>query len=221
MPRVLARILRGEFEPGDFLPKEEDFADAFSVSRGVARECRQGLEDRGVVTVKHGKGAIVQPQARWNVFDGVVFEALLAGPDGRDFLRETMAARAVVAAEVAALAATRGDEQQRAAIAAALAELGRIPKPGALDEERLERYRLAEIGFHDALARAAGNRPLRRLALPVTEVLAGRAARPADRRRLLATREAIASAVDAGDADRARAAAIAHVDALALALGAA
>src|SRR5215218_3429617 len=66
---LIADIASGALTPGDKLPREADLAAQFSVSRGVARECIRGLEERGLVDVKHGRGATVNPEQRWDVFD--------------------------------------------------------------------------------------------------------------------------------------------------------
>jgi len=42
---------------------------ALWVSRGVARECIRAMEERGLISVKHGKGATVNGSELWNMFD--------------------------------------------------------------------------------------------------------------------------------------------------------
>src|SRR6476646_2482261 len=79
MADVLAAILRGEYAAGGGLPREVDLAEAHGVSRYVARECIQALRDRGVLSVKHGRGTTIAPQADWNLFDDALLEALLDG----------------------------------------------------------------------------------------------------------------------------------------------
>jgi DNA-binding FadR family transcriptional regulator len=50
------------------LPREVDLAAEFEVSRGVARETIRAMEERGLVSVKHGKGATIEADD-WDVFD--------------------------------------------------------------------------------------------------------------------------------------------------------
>ena len=61
---LLADVLNN-WPAGSLLPRETDLAERFGISRGVVREVLRGLEERGVVTVRHGHGAIVNGQDRW------------------------------------------------------------------------------------------------------------------------------------------------------------
>src|SRR4051794_18805088 len=134
MGDVLASILQGEYAVGEGLPKEVDLADKHDVSRYVARECIQALRDRGVLTVKHGRGTTIAPQAEWNLFDRTLLEALLSGPEARATTRDADECRRIVWPEAAALAAgrrTRADLARLEAVAdeqAFLAELAGIAR---------------------------------------------------------------------------------------------
>ncbi|MBN9427973.1 MAG: GntR family transcriptional regulator [Burkholderiales bacterium] len=55
---VNAAVMRGEYLPGDPI-REQELADAFSVSRGPVREALRILEKTGVVTIVPLKGAHV------------------------------------------------------------------------------------------------------------------------------------------------------------------
>ena len=44
---LIADIVGGALPAGAALPREADIAAGFGVSRGVARECVRGLEERG------------------------------------------------------------------------------------------------------------------------------------------------------------------------------
>ena len=104
---VLAAIVRGEYPEGAKLPKEQDLAGSFAVSRYVARQAIQALRDRGLVSVTHGVGAAVAPRHRWNLFDPVLLDAMLEGPDAKGARQEAGESVAIVWPEVAALAAER------------------------------------------------------------------------------------------------------------------
>jgi DNA-binding FadR family transcriptional regulator len=135
---LLARMLAGDHEAGGLLPKETDLAAEFAVNRGTAREALRALEERNVVVVRHGRGAIVQPQATWDLLDPVVLAAVRGSRRRRGLEAELREALRIAEAELAALAAERiGD-----AAAAALAAAGAGPELFA------------------RIAAAAGNRPL-------------------------------------------------------------
>ncbi len=74
---LIQQIVSGARGPGTMLPREVDLATDFEVSRGVARECVRALEERGLVRVKHGMGATVNPPAEWDVLDAAVLAATL------------------------------------------------------------------------------------------------------------------------------------------------
>jgi DNA-binding FadR family transcriptional regulator len=107
LAEVLADVVRGTHAEGAMLPKEQALAEAHGVSRYVARQAIQALRDRGLITVTHGVGAFVSPRRRWNLFDPVLLEAMLDGPDASDARSEASEAAALVWPEVAALAAKR------------------------------------------------------------------------------------------------------------------
>jgi DNA-binding FadR family transcriptional regulator len=76
---LIGDITSGVFTPGDHLPREPDVVGQFGMSRDVVGECIRALEERGLVTVKHGRGAAVTAPRRWDTFDPDVLEALLEG----------------------------------------------------------------------------------------------------------------------------------------------
>src|ERR671938_942803 len=120
---LIADIVGGRLAEGDPLPRETSLATQFGVSRGVARECIRGLEERGLVRVKHGRGATVTPDDRWNVFDPEVLGALLDGHQGADILGEYLQCRRILEVEAAGLAAERATEADLAALADAFARM--------------------------------------------------------------------------------------------------
>jgi GntR family transcriptional repressor for pyruvate dehydrogenase complex len=68
------------------LPREVDLAAEFDVSRGVARETIRAMEERGLISVKHGKGATVNEPDGWDVFDPDVLAAMLSSDRQSDVL---------------------------------------------------------------------------------------------------------------------------------------
>jgi DNA-binding FadR family transcriptional regulator len=59
MRALLADIVSGVRPTGAMLPKETDLAAEFDVSRGVARETIRAMEERGLISMKHGRGATI------------------------------------------------------------------------------------------------------------------------------------------------------------------
>lgn len=136
---IVKLIDSGEFPPGSRLPGERDLAERFRVSRVTVREAEIALEAKGLITIKTGSGVYVRSRA---------IDAPAAFPDITAF--ELTAARAVIEAEAAALAAGRITDAE-------LEELERwieaMSKPEASDELAGD----ADRRFHLAIARISGN----------------------------------------------------------------
>jgi DNA-binding FadR family transcriptional regulator len=164
MDELMARIAAGAYAAGSMLPKEQRLADELDVSRGVVRECIRALEERGVVRVRHGRGATVLPARAWNVLDPAVFAAVQHAPGGRRIAAEAVEARAIVLGQAAGLAAERGRPDGLRALRAAVEAIETAPDD-ALGAA-------AVVEFERALLDAAGNRPLARVAAALAEVAA-------------------------------------------------
>lgn len=182
MTEVLGEIVSGRYDDERRLPREVDIAERHGVSRYVARECIQALRDRGVLTVKHGVGTTIAPQSEWNIFDGVLLEALLRGPGGRAATSEAREARVLVWPEAAALAAERRTDD---------------------DLERLEEaVEQGDAAFGAALARAAHNRFLRHVLVALDAATLTDGAKSGGRRST--ARRRVLDAVRKRDANAAR-----------------
>src|SRR5690242_8847214 len=96
---LIADIVSGRLGEGSPLPREAALAAQFGVSRGVARECIRGLEERGLVRVKHGRGATVNESGRWRVFDPEVLSGLLESVHGTAVLGEYLECRRILEIE--------------------------------------------------------------------------------------------------------------------------
>jgi GntR family transcriptional regulator len=66
----MAAITSGELAPGDRLPREQDLASAFGVSRMTLRQALSGLEGRGVIERVPGRAGgtfIREPKIEWDL----------------------------------------------------------------------------------------------------------------------------------------------------------
>lgn len=137
--RIRGLIESGEFPAGSRLPGERDLAERFGVSRVTIREAEIALEAQGLIAIKTGSGVYVQARSR------ALPDVL---PDVSAF--DLTAARAVIEAEAAALAAmaiTDDEVQELEDLVVAMSN------PAADDAEAAE----ADRQFHLAIARIAGN----------------------------------------------------------------
>lgn len=169
---VIADIASGAIEPGEMLPREADLAVQFSVSRGVARECIRGLEERGLISVKHGRGATVNPDDSWDLFSPEVLAALLDSSRGAEVLREYLECRRILEIEAAGLAAERASATALRALADALAQMTTSAERARTNPAAEDFYHEADIAFHRAVISATGNKALGRMTEPIHRALA-------------------------------------------------
>jgi DNA-binding FadR family transcriptional regulator len=207
--RVLAgEIAAGNYEEGELLPKGEDLAAQFDVSMGVVRACLLGLQDRGLVEVRHGHGAIVRAESEWGRFDPEVLAALLGGERAADVLGEYLECRRILEVEAAGLAAERASVEAVDGVAGAFHRMRTTAERARANRAAEPQYHEADIGFHRAVMRAAGNPTLGQMAAPIHRALAttfGALARPQERfERGLPEHERILDAISGGDAEAAR-----------------
>jgi DNA-binding FadR family transcriptional regulator len=219
---LIADIVSGQREAGDKLPREADLAVQFGVSRGVARECLRAMEERGLISVRHGKGATVNDGEHWNIFDPDVLAAMLDSDLGPAVLGEYVECRRMLEVEAAGLAAQRARPADLEAMADALTRMEESTRRRAsLAAEGL--FHEADLAFHQALIAATGNRALGVLVERIhTALLAARypLARPQYRtQRALPEHRRILAAVAQGDRDAARASMAQHLQTIAGYLG--
>lgn len=141
-------IENGQLAVGSLLPPERVLAAQLGVSRVVVREAAKKLEQRGLVSIRHGVGVMVTNNPALPVQH--TLERLL--PLDKERLRQCAQARLLIEPELAATAAVRatptGIRKLKAACEGMAAEAD-IAKAASLD-----------IFFHDTIADLAGNKVL-------------------------------------------------------------
>jgi DNA-binding FadR family transcriptional regulator len=205
---LIGEIVGGQYGEGDLLPTFPQLASQFGVSVGVVRESLQGLQQRGLVEVKHGHGTTVAPEEEWGRFDPDVLAALLSGSRAAGVLGEYLECRRVLEVEAAGLAAERATPEEVDGVAGAFQRMRATAERARADRAAEPEYDEAEIGFHRAVVRAAGNPTLGQMAAPIHRALAttfGALARPQDRfERGLREHSRILDAIAEKDPDAAR-----------------
>jgi GntR family transcriptional repressor for pyruvate dehydrogenase complex len=217
MMRVLLEdIADGSVVAGERLPNETELATRFGMSRGVVRECLRGLEERGVITVKQGSGARVNSEADWNVLDADVLAVLVSRGGGAAALFELLECRKVIEVEAAGLAAQRASGQDLAQLSDALARMVAAAERVHRSRTAEDLFHAADIAFHEAIFRAAGNRALLRMVAPLQQTLinARRPLAAPEKRfeRALPEHKAILRGIASHDAEAARGAMRAHLE---------
>jgi GntR family transcriptional repressor for pyruvate dehydrogenase complex len=179
MPRLHERILEdliGEIvgeriKPEESLPREADLVDRYGVSRGVVREAIRGLEDRGLVKVKHGVGATVTHSDDWAVIDRDVLAALIHSDNGAQVLGEYLEARRILEVEAAGLAAERAKADHLTELSDAFARMTETAERARTNPAAERLYQEADIAFHRAVVVATGNRVLSGMNQPIDHAL--------------------------------------------------
>jgi DNA-binding FadR family transcriptional regulator len=212
---LIGEIAAGRYTEGELLPPEADVAEQFHLSRGAARECMRALEHRGLVWIRHGRGAIVKPEDQWDRMDPDVLAALLGGKRGAAVLGEYLEGRRIVEVEAAGLAAERATPATVEDLERAFARMRVTAEEARLHPASEPRYHEADVAFHRAVVRAAANPVLGLMSEPIHRALAatfGALARPRERfERGLPEHERILRGVADGDPAEARDAMRAHL----------
>ncbi len=140
-------ILSGALKPGDQLPAERELANRFGVSRTAVREAVKALREKGLVESYSGKGTFVTNGTSQVIRQSLDLMTRIGQPEG---LAHLVDLRQILEPEIAALAATRIDDQLLATMREAVATMDRsLHDPDSYIE--------ADLDFHLALAEAVDN----------------------------------------------------------------
>jgi GntR family transcriptional regulator, transcriptional repressor for pyruvate dehydrogenase complex len=191
-------VVSGGLEPGERLPPERELCARLGVSRTVVREALNLLEARGLISIEHGRGAVVSGGNTDAVRDALGL-ILRVRPK---VLWELLEMRAILEVGISGLAAERATEEDTDAMRA---ELERM----AASIDTPEGYVDADVEFHALLARGARNGVLLTMLEPIVDLLrasrrVSASRRPGSALRALGEHEEILRRVEAGDAEGAR-----------------
>lgn len=142
-------IVTGKYDQGAF-PTEAEIALQFGVSRSVTRESVKMLTAKGLLSARPRQGTVVEPTARWNLFDADVLLWLLERAPSLDLLRHFNELRIAIEPEAAALAAASASAREIEAISAGLERMQAAERG---EEDPLD----ADIAFHVAVLQASQN----------------------------------------------------------------
>jgi GntR family transcriptional repressor for pyruvate dehydrogenase complex len=198
-------ILKGQLKPGDQLPAERELAQHFGVSRTAVREAVKTLREKGLVEAYSGRGTFVTNGTSQAIRQSLDLMIRINQQEGSAHLAEL---RQVVEPEIAALAATRIEEQLLSTMREAVAIMDRsLHDPEAFVE--------ADLDFHLALAEAVGNPLILSLLDSIVGLLREQRSRifkmDGGPERGQFHHKRILAAVEKGDGDKAREAMRAHL----------
>lgn len=140
-------IHKGALKAGDQLPPERELAQQFGVSRTAVREAVKALHEKGLVEAYPGRGTFITDGTSYSMRQSFDRMVKVEQAEGSAFLAEV---REILEPEIAALAATRADDEDLASMREQVAVMDSASKdPDAFIE--------ADLDFHLALAEAAAN----------------------------------------------------------------
>jgi len=194
------RIVRGELQPGDLLPAEEELSTDPSVSRTVLREAVRVLAAKGLVHARPKTGTRVRPRAEWNMADpDVLTWRVQAGPDN-ELYEQVTEVRLGLEPQAARLAAERATDDEIAAIREAYNSM----EAGVSSKVA---YLAADLLFHQLILLACHNELLGHLGGVLRDLFRTTfeftTTSPTSRRRALPLHQAILAGIASRDGDAA------------------
>src|ERR1700681_4852289 len=116
--QVEESIHKSVLKPGDQLPPERELAQQFGVSRTAVREAVKALREKGLVEAYPGRGTFVTDGTSYSMRQSLDRMVKIAQTEGSGYLVEV---REILEPEIAALAATRADDENLGAMREAVA----------------------------------------------------------------------------------------------------
>jgi DNA-binding FadR family transcriptional regulator len=207
--QLLLQITSRRLLPGDAIPPERELTSSYRAGRSSVREALRMLESRGVIeAVGNGSFAV----ARYSNPLNTSLELLLSLDQAT--MHDIYELRRVLEGEAAVLAAERHGRKHLARMDAAIDEMARGLEVSG--PERAEAYIDGDLGFHLAIAEATRNGLLLHTMSALREVIRRALMSifliPDSPERSLEQHREIRAAIAAGEADRARANMLAHLE---------
>jgi GntR family transcriptional regulator, transcriptional repressor for pyruvate dehydrogenase complex len=199
--QLCAYIADNNMDTGDRLPAERELAAKLGVSRASLSQALVALEVQGVLSVRHGDGAILLRQPTEE-------RAVRALREHADRIPDIIEAREALEVKLASLAAARRTDAEMAAIDAAIDVMRREVAAG-------DRGVLGDEMFHEAVTTAAHSSLLAKLmheiAGLVRETRIESLSQQDRPRASLEGHQRIAEAIRSQDAERAASAMVEHL----------
>ncbi|WP_413988679.1 FadR/GntR family transcriptional regulator [Labrys okinawensis] len=150
-------VLGGRYRPGDTLPREDELATSFGISRTSVREAIKVLSAKGLLETRPRIGVKVRQREEWRMLDPAVLSWHPDLSHDRELVASLMEARRIIEPAAAELAARRGSAADLAEIEAAyLGMESSIPHD-------LDACCEADLAFHRGVIAASHNIVLRSL----------------------------------------------------------
>lgn len=160
------RIIDNTYPPGHRFASQDELSVELGVSRTVVREALGLLRDKGLIESRPKAGTVVSDCRSWNLLDPDVLRWSIAARSAMTTLRHVAEVRLVIEPAAARLAARRRSDET-------VAELRSLHLAMTEAVNDFARYIAADLAFHDAVFRAAGNPVLAHMAETIRVALEG------------------------------------------------
>lgn len=145
---LLDLIVDGKLKVGEMLPSERILAEELGVSRTVLREAVKSLETRGVLTVTHGKGILVNPVDSSDISHA--FMLYLRRQNQEVPLMDLIDFRNILEPEIAKRAALNSNEENISGLEKVIERMRK-----AVND--FEQFNKIDLEYHLVLAKMTGN----------------------------------------------------------------
>ncbi|XUO86715.1 FadR/GntR family transcriptional regulator [Halomonas sp. KM072] len=86
LERIKGALIRGDLNPGDYLPSETELTHTLGIGKSSVREAIKMLQAIGIVEVKRGQGTMIRREPGTPLVDPMAFGMILARGMTRDVL---------------------------------------------------------------------------------------------------------------------------------------
>ncbi|MCE8016232.1 FadR family transcriptional regulator [Halomonas sp. MCCC 1A17488] len=86
LERIKGALIRGELQPGDYLPSESELTHSLGIGKSSVREAIKMLQAIGIVEVRRGQGTLIRREPGDPLVDPMAFGMILARGMTRDVL---------------------------------------------------------------------------------------------------------------------------------------
>lgn len=86
LERIKSALIRGDLQPGDYLPSETELTNSLGIGKSSVREAIKMLQAIGIVEVKRGQGTMIRREPGTPLVDPMAFSMILARGMTRDVL---------------------------------------------------------------------------------------------------------------------------------------
>lgn len=201
---IRQRILTGEIEPGEFLPTRKELAAEFGVGLSTVQEAIQALSAVGLLASRAGKGTWVREDA----LDALIHPEAVRTRLGKLHARKVYEARGVIEIALTEMAARRATPEDIEPISEAMRHM-----EAHIDDT--DAFVAADLKFHLAVAKAGKNELLAEfyhvLRKLIVDVIQEMVTLPGVKDGSIPYQRAILEAIQRGNPEEAREAAVAHM----------